>query len=83
MYNRKNSRLDERRLQQYNDMKPVTKRVLGMTIRAAGKMMKLILKTAFYLPGMVKRLVSAVPTRSSQHPAAMSEAQRRFSERNN
>jgi hypothetical protein len=83
MYNKENSRLDERRLQQYNDLKPVTKRVLGMTVRVAGQMMKLIVKSAYHLPGLVKRLVSAVPKRSSQRPTKMSEAQRRFSERNN
>jgi hypothetical protein len=61
MYNKEKSGLDEHRLQQYNDLKPVTKRVLGMTLRVAGKMMKWILTTAFRIPGMVKRMAASNP----------------------
>jgi hypothetical protein len=66
MYNKENSspderrlQLDEHRLQQYNDLKPVTKRVLGWTLRAGVKMMKMILYTAFHLPGLVRKVAGS------------------------
>lgn len=53
--------LREQRLQQYNEMKPVLKHILGSTVRVAGKMIKFLFKTAFRIPGLVKRMSSQRP----------------------
>jgi len=48
--------LDKERLQQYNDMKPAAKKALGFTARIAVKMMKMIVRTAWLIPGMVRKM---------------------------
>jgi len=55
--------LREQHLQQYKEMKPVLKQILGSTARMAGKMMKLLVKTAFRIPGLVKRTADAARRR--------------------
>jgi len=56
MNNKQRLRIDEERLRQYNEMKPAAKKMLTITARIALKMMKLIARTAWHLPGIVKRL---------------------------
>jgi hypothetical protein len=56
MNNKRTYTLDKERLQQYNELKPAAKKVLGFTARAAVKMMKMIVKAAWLLPGMVRKL---------------------------
>jgi len=59
----------QQRLQYHNEMKPVYKSILGMTVRGAFTMMKWMVKAAFQIPGLVKR-ISAHPTVAARKPVA-------------
>ena len=49
-------RIDKKRLQEYNDMKPAAKKILGLTARLAMGMMKTIVRVAWAIPGIVKKM---------------------------
>jgi hypothetical protein len=61
-------RIDEARLQRYNDMKPVTKRILWFTVRATFKMMKWVVSAAFHIPGLVRRMATSHTDRKASRP---------------
>jgi hypothetical protein len=59
--------LNEDRLRQYNDIKPITKGLLWFTLRAAAKMMKFVAKAAFQIPGLVKKMASSDAAGTKSH----------------
>jgi hypothetical protein len=59
----------QQRLQYHNEMKPVYKSILGMTVRGALKMMKWMVKAAFQIPGLVKKM-SANQTEAARKSTA-------------
>jgi hypothetical protein len=63
--------IDERGLQHYNDLKPVTRKLFWWTLKSAGKMIKWVVKAAFHLPGLVKKMAPRVmpqePVRRATH----------------
>jgi hypothetical protein len=60
MRTRSDISIDKDRLQEYNKMKPAAKSALYTTARVGAKMMKWLIKFAFYLPGMVRKLTKKV-----------------------
>jgi hypothetical protein len=58
MRSKSNISIDKDRLEEYNKMKPAAKSALYMTARVGAKMMKWMVKFAFYLPGIVRRLAA-------------------------
>ena len=59
----------QQRLQYHNEMKPVYRSILGMTVRGAFTMMKWMVKTAFQIPGLVRKM-STHQTVAARKPVA-------------
>ena len=62
MKNSKSSSEKEQEFQNNQQLKPVMKQILVFTAKTTWKLMKMLVKTAFLIPGMVKKLVQEKQT---------------------
>jgi hypothetical protein len=58
---KRNKSSEDKNATSYQDLKPKLDHILGFAARATFKMMKFMIKTAFQIPGFVKKMVSNNP----------------------
>jgi hypothetical protein len=56
-----NKSSEEKNRPPFQDLKPAVNQILGFAARTTFKMMKFLIKTAFQIPGFVKKMVSNNP----------------------